>query len=44
MKRRMQLSGVLKMDVNIEFPAKRCFDKLIIVRVNKYDLHENFKS
>ncbi|KAM3142475.1 hypothetical protein pb186bvf_005377 [Paramecium bursaria] len=44
MKRRMQLSGVLKMDVNMEFPSKRCFDKLIIVRVNKFDFHENIKS
>lgn len=40
----MQLSGALKMDVNMEFPSQRCFDKLIIVRVNKYDFHENIKS
>ena len=32
------------MDVNMEFPSKRCFDKLIIVRVNKFDFHENIKS
>ena len=28
----------------MEFPVKRCFDKLIIVRVNKFDYHENIKS
>ena len=32
------------MDVKMEFPSKRCFDKLIILRFNKFDFHQNIKS
>ncbi|KAM3144273.1 hypothetical protein pb186bvf_003735 [Paramecium bursaria] len=44
LRRKSTLKSVIKLDVNIQFTHLRCFNKYIIIRVNKMEVHDSSKS